>query len=108
MIRLYVYCEGQTEETFVKRFLAPYLLEHDVITIPMLCNMKSKHSEKGGIKNYSKVRNELRDLCYGHRNEFVTTMLTSMPSLLKVRNARKMPTFASARSLYRRTSAVTT
>lgn len=33
MIRVNVICEGQTEESFVGRILAPYLLEHLQISL---------------------------------------------------------------------------
>lgn len=37
MIRLYVFCEGQTEEAFIKHVVAPHLIAHGIYsTIPIL------------------------------------------------------------------------
>lgn len=77
MKRVYVYCEGQTEESFVTSILAPYLAQSDITTIPIVCKTKhtNNRSYKGGVASYSKIRDELRSICHQHKNELITTML---------------------------------
>lgn len=40
MKRIYVYCEGQTEEAFVKRLLYPHFIVKDIHVIPIICRTK--------------------------------------------------------------------
>ena len=67
MVRLYIICEGQTEEEFVNNLLAPHLHEYGVQAIPIVIGT---HGHKGGNVNYQRlwrnVRNTLRkeNACY--------------------------------------------
>jgi len=74
--RLYVYCEGQTEEAFVNRVLYPYLQSMGVDTTPLLCDPggTSRRKYKGGVSSYGKIKKELIKHCGDHRNEMITTM----------------------------------
>ena len=46
---VYIHCEGQSEEQFIKRVLGPYLLNHNVCAVPIICSTKRTpdHSYKG-------------------------------------------------------------
>jgi len=76
MKRVYIYCEGLTEEIFVNNILAPYLLKNSIVVTPIVCETSrttvAKH--RGGISNYAKVRREITALCKQDKNAFVTTM----------------------------------
>jgi len=76
-MRLYVLCEGQTEDRFVKEVLAPYLLPQNVYATSIICETKRTAGKKykGGVSKYSKIRAELEILCKGDPTAFVTTML---------------------------------
>ena len=76
MKRLYILCEGQTEEEFVKVILNPYLQSVDVYAQPIICTTKRTPVKKykGGVTNFAKVKKELERLCGEHPNELVTTM----------------------------------
>ena len=76
MKNLYIYCEGQTEESFINKVLYPYLFNIGICVIPIICTTKRTKTEKfkGGITNYQKIRNELLILCKQHKNEMLTTM----------------------------------
>jgi len=76
MKRLYILCEGQTEEDFVSIILSPYLHKVGVIAIPIICTTKRTPTKKhkGGVSNYTKIKKELKRLCGEHPNELVTTM----------------------------------
>ena len=76
-MRLYILCEGQTEESFVKEILSPYLQILDIYAKPIICETKRTASKKykGGVSKYSKIRAELEILCKGDPTAFTTTML---------------------------------
>jgi hypothetical protein len=75
-MRLFILCEGQTEDRFVKEILYPYLLNSNIFAIPIICETKRTVGKKykGGVSKYSKIRDELEILCKGDRSAFVTTM----------------------------------
>ncbi|MCL2558785.1 MAG: DUF4276 family protein, partial [Treponema sp.] len=74
--RLYILCEGQTEEDFVSIILGPYLQNKNIVAVPIICTTKrtpiKKH--KGGVSSFGKIKKELARLCNEHPNETVTTM----------------------------------
>jgi len=76
MKRIYIYCEGQTEESFINNILQPYFFNVGIYVIPIICTTKrTKQGKfKGGVITYSKIKRELQKLCGEHRNELVTTM----------------------------------
>lgn len=76
MKTIYVYCEGQTEESFIKKLLYPYFLRQQLFLMPIICSTKRTPTIKfkGGVSDYSKIRKELRMICSQHKNELVTTM----------------------------------
>ena len=76
MKRLYILCEGQTEEDFVYTLLNPYLQSVGVYAQPIICTTKRTATKKykGGVTSYVKFKKELLRLCGEHPNELVTTM----------------------------------
>jgi hypothetical protein len=76
-MRLYILCEGQTEDRFVKEVLSPYLLNSKIYALPIIFETKRTVGKKykGGVSKYSKIRKELDTLCKGDPTAFVTTML---------------------------------
>lgn len=75
-MRLYILCEGQTEDRFVKEMLVPYLQNLNIFAMPIICGTKRTASRKykGGVSKYSKIRDELEILCKGDPTAYVTTM----------------------------------
>ncbi len=81
---VYIYCEGQTEESFINEILVPYFSNINIYVIPIICTT-SRHKNKkykGGVSNYNKIKDELIKICKQHHNEYVTTMFDyyAMPS----------------------------
>ncbi len=76
MKRVYIYCEGQTEEAFINEILYPYFINLNIVVSPIVCTTKRTVSEKfkGGVVDYFKIKKELTILCRQHRNESFTTM----------------------------------
>ena len=76
MNRLYILCEGQTEEDFVSIILSPYLQNLGIVVIPIICTTKRTPTKKykGGVSSFAKVKKELQRLCGEHPHEMVTTM----------------------------------
>lgn len=58
MIRLNILVEGQTEQAFVKRVLAPYLGRRQVFPVARLVEV-SRSGGRGGVNRYVKVRDDL-------------------------------------------------
>ena len=84
MKNVYIYCEGQTEESFINKVLYPFFINIQINVIPIICTTKrtSTSKYKGGVSDYSKIKNELLILCKQHKNEIITTMFDyyAMPS----------------------------
>lgn len=76
MKNVYIYCEGQTEESFVKEILYPFFFNLGIVVIPIICATKwtADRKYKGGVSDYAKIRKELTMICRNHHNEYVTTM----------------------------------
>jgi len=75
MKRIYVLCEGQTEESFVNDLMYLPLLSKEIIIYPIVCFTKREKSGlkyKGGVSTYKKIKKELLNLCQSHKNEYVT------------------------------------
>lgn len=78
MTRVYICCEGQTEEMFVREVLRQYIsLNADVYAVPIVLETKHTLHKKyrGGLLRYKKAKAEISRLCAGHPNEYVTTMV---------------------------------
>ena len=77
MKRIYVYCEGQTEESFVNNLLTDYFSQKEIQVTPIICTTKrtSVRKFKGGISSFEKFSKELKIICKQHPNEKVTTMI---------------------------------
>ncbi len=78
MLKVLALVEGQTEEAFVKRLLAPVLVPHGIVLIPVILATKrlvcgDKH--RGGYIPYSRLRSELRRLLGDSSAACVTTMI---------------------------------
>ena len=91
-MRLYILCEGQTEDRFVKEILAPHLLSLNIYATPIICETKrtTGNKYKGGVSKYSKIKAELKILCEGDPTAFVTTMFDyyKLPSDTPGKNAK--------------------
>lgn len=73
-----IYVGGQTEETFVRDVLTPYLLSVGVHPTPVLSKTKREKSGrtfKGGLTSYAKVRRDILRLLGDSSAIAVTTML---------------------------------
>ena len=79
----FIYCEGQTEESFVNAILNPYFSNMGIYVKPIIHKTKwtPTKSYKGGVIDYKPIKDELRILCK-NPNIFVTTMFDyyGMPS----------------------------
>lgn len=97
MKEVFVYVEGQTEETFVRDVLSPYLRTFAIYPIAILARtkrVKSGFAFKGGITSYAQVRGDLLRLLGASNIEVVTTMIDyyALPSGFPGKNS--IPTTA--------------
>ena len=77
MTRLLILVEGQSEEVFVKRTLAPYLAEHRVYVLPIVLWTKRFDSGggfRGGVSDWNQIRRNLVPLTQDS-DAWVTTLL---------------------------------
>jgi hypothetical protein len=72
MIRVNVFVEGQTEETFVRELLYDYFQQKNIYLYPIL--VKTSSTGKGGIVSYGKIKKQLNSKCLEDTTAFVTTM----------------------------------
>jgi hypothetical protein len=76
--RVYVYCEGQTEETFVRDVLGPHLWSFNVLATAILASTKigkTGRRFKGGINSYERVKRDIQRLLRDRDARAVTTMI---------------------------------
>ena len=76
MSRLLVHVEGQTEEDFVNRVLAPYLFDRGYANVSarLLGNARQR-MRRGGIRAWKSVRNDILNHLEQDQKVFVTTMV---------------------------------
>lgn len=71
MIRIYVICEGQTEETFVRDILSPLFATNNLfMTAQMIPTSKT---QKGGALSYERVKRYIERLLKQEHDTYVTT-----------------------------------
>ena len=77
MKRVYILCEGQTEETFVNAVLSPYFTPQDIYVTPVILATKriaSGDKYRGGVSSYDKISKDLKLLCRDGE-AYVTSLL---------------------------------
>ncbi len=76
MKNIYIFCEGQTEESFVNNVLYPYFINNNIFVYPIVFYTKQKGNLKyrGGVSTYGKIKKELIEIAKKDSGEFVTTM----------------------------------
>ena len=71
---IYIVCEGQSENQFVKKILSPWILEHTEYrcklmpyTVITSTDKRAGRVYRGGINSYKKVKRDLLNcMSYGH------------------------------------------
>lgn len=72
MRRLFIICEGQTEEQFVREVLAKHLLVHGLaVSAPLI----GRPGHKGGCVTWGRVSDDLRRLLRGDPRSIATTFV---------------------------------
>lgn len=66
MVRIKIYCEGPSEESFINRIMIPYFSGRQLYLTAIPCN---------GVSKYSRIRRDIRDYCRSDQGAIVTTML---------------------------------
>ncbi len=90
LMRIYIFVEGQTEETFVQEVLYLPFLAREIHLIPILLSTSRKG--KGGATSYYQIKRQVDRKCKEDPQAFVTTMLdlyrlpTDFPGYSKLQN----------------------
>lgn len=96
MVRLHLIVEGQTEETFVKRILAPHLAGFNVMVDARRVQTGRDRAKnrvfRGGLVNYAKLRNDL--LCWIKQDRHPEVCFSTMIDLYALPN--DFPSFETA------------
>lgn len=71
MIRVHVICEGQTEEEFVRKIVAPALIDDQISLLPSCIG---KVGRKGGNVNLNRLSVDVKGRLRGDRNSYCTTL----------------------------------
>ncbi len=72
MIRVHVFVEGQTEETFLNRLLYPYFIQMSIFLNAIL--VRTSSMGKGGVVSYAKIKPQINNKCLEDKSAFVSTM----------------------------------
>ncbi|BAZ28757.1 hypothetical protein NIES4074_11910 [Cylindrospermum sp. NIES-4074] len=72
MIRVHIFVEGQTEETFVRELLVEHFQRQNIYLNPIL--VRTSPTGKGGIVSYEKIKPQLNRKCLEDSSAVVTTM----------------------------------
>ncbi|MGX9367180.1 DUF4276 family protein [Desulfoplanes sp. PS50] len=73
MIRIHIFCEGQTEDVFVRELLRPHFQRMNIWLNPII--MRTGPHGKGGISTYGKIKWQIENKCKEDKTAWVTTML---------------------------------
>ena len=73
MTRIHIFCEGQTEETFVREMLQDHFQRMDIFVNPIV--VRTSKTGKGGVSTYGKIKNQVIRKCREDQTAWVTTML---------------------------------
>lgn len=71
--RVFVFCEGQTEESFVDNVLGPYFYDRQIFLTPIV--LRTSRDSRGGVVSYGQVKNQVQRKCREDVSAFITTMI---------------------------------
>ncbi len=72
MIRLYIICEGQTEEEFVNGLLVDHLRSRNINPIPIVIGTRGN---RGGNVKYERLRRNIRNALYQEDSCYCTVLI---------------------------------
>lgn len=72
MMRIYVICEGQTEETFVNELLAPVFAPRHIFLLPSIVG---KPGHKGGNVKFERLFTDIRHFLLNNTTAYCTTFI---------------------------------
>lgn len=73
MIRVHVFCEGQTEDTFVRELLRPHFARIGIWLNPII--IRTGPQGKGGVVTYGKIKRQVERKCKEDPTAMVSTLL---------------------------------
>ncbi len=98
-IILHIVCEGQTEESFVKKVLQPYLRSYGIVTKPILVTTSRSKRAQGGIVNFSHIERDIQDtLKQWNSNNYEHHMVTTFIDYYALPN--DFPGFSEAQQYF--------
>jgi hypothetical protein len=73
MKRVHIFCEGQTEDVFVREVLRPYFNNRQIWLNPII--LRSSSRGRGGVYSYPKIKRQVENLCKEDPTAIISTLL---------------------------------
>ena len=73
MTRVHIFCEGQTEETFVREVLYKHFMSMQIWLNPII--VRTSPQGRGGAVSYKIIKRQIENKCKEDSSAWVTTML---------------------------------
>lgn len=73
MTRVQIFCEGQTEDVFVREVLGPHFQRLNIWLNPII--IRTGPQGKGGVSSYGKIKWQVENKCKEDASAWVTTLL---------------------------------
>jgi len=73
MKRIHIFCEGDTEESFVREIMYDHFISKNILLNPIIVRTSAK--ETGGITTYGKIKNQIIRKCHQDKQAIVTTFI---------------------------------
>lgn len=73
MTRVHIFCEGQTEDVFVREILAPHFERMNIWLNPII--IRTGPQGKGGVSSYAKIKWQIENKCKEDPTAWITTLL---------------------------------
>ncbi len=73
MTRVHIFCEGQTEDVFIREVLTPHFEPINIWLNPII--LRTGQESKGGVCSYGKIKWQIENKCKEDQTAWITTML---------------------------------
>lgn len=107
MKRIYIFCEGLTEETFVREVLTGHFYDFNIFLIPIL--LRTGKAGRGGVASYKIMKRQIETKCREDQASFVTTFIdfyglynvTDFPDIKKIKSQPTSSKILSAEKAFK-------
>jgi hypothetical protein len=100
MIRIHIFCEGQTEETFVREVLTEHFNRLEIWLNPIV--VQTSKRGRGGAVSYDKIKRQIEIQCKQDQSAWVTMLLDlyGLPSDFPCMDSSEKDSFKKAKMIF--------